>query len=786
MPMTDNAVSSKLQLIPHGFEPWKQFINWKPEQQGVKIEKVPCSSTGANIDPHNPANWLTAEEAAASQFGIAFVFTERDPFVFIDLDHAVERIGQSSTGWTAIAKNCFEWFPGAAFEISHSGEGAHIFFSGSSALPRDHRCRRKGLDLEVYTSGRFVALTGTGKAGSALADFGARLPQFMAGWNLDGTQTERDADLAALQRDPSYTGPEDDDELIRLMCGSAGGAAAAFGGVHVRDIWQMNSAVLAQKWPAAGRQDGLPYDASAVDGALMSHLGFWTGRDVDRMERLFQRWPGYRAKKYEGKGAYRMNKALALGVAVRSVYNKPRADVVPLPGAAAAPGAPSETPVENARDKAGFMGLEGQQQHFAGCVYVADRHSVLTPDGRLLRPEMFRAEFGGYQFTMDHAGKTTRSAFEAFTESRLTKFRKAKTVRFSPRDPAGDIDAEGAVNMWVPPDVKMAEGDVTPFLVHVAKMLPVERDRQILFAYMQAVVQFPGVKFQWAPVIQGCEGNGKSLLIRCLVRAVSRRYSHLPKASELSEKFNSYLEGNIFIGVEEVNVSEKRETLEVLKDAVTNDWIEIRGMQREKKMANNYTNWFFCTNHRDAIPTNTNDRRYAIFYAAQQAKSDLDRDGMTVAYFRQLYDWLNAVGYEHVAYWLKHTPIHPEFNPAGACQRAPETSSTGEAIRETLGKLEQLIMEAVEEGAKGFRNDWLSSWAVLKLFNDRGQKAPANNKIGAMIKSLGYSIVLKPCSAEIPEEGNKRPTIYGRNGRTGTQDDYMKDQGYGPPPVFVS
>jgi hypothetical protein len=68
------------------------------------------------------------------------------------------------------------------------------------------------------------------------------------------------------------------------------------------------------------------------------------------------------------------------------------------------------------------------------------------------------------------------------------------------------------VNTYWPVDVPRKAGDGSPFLNHLAKVLPDERDRFILLCYMAACVQHKGVKFQWAPLLQGVEGNGKYAL----------------------------------------------------------------------------------------------------------------------------------------------------------------------------------------------------------------------------------------------------------------------------------
>ncbi len=755
-----DAVAARLLTIPRAFLPYRQFINWF--KSGT--DKIPCDAHGNKIDAHDPRCHVDAATACASPYGVGFVFTRNDPFWFLDVDHAVQA-GQ----WSELVNWCAAWFPGAAFEVSQSGEGAHFFGSGAGVLDQLHGTRRKGLGLEIYTNGRFCAITGTNMAGDASLDFSDRLAAFLAACDLP----LRDEPFEAPEgRDEAYTGPEDDDQLIAAMCAQKKSYGQAFGGkATAAQLWTLDQAALAAAFPAEGRKDGAGYDHSAVDAALMFHLSFWTGRDLPRMQRLFARWPGYRPSKYEGRGEYRMDRVLNIGARNPKVYDKPRIALPPAPGSpelAARLGTPL-----------GWLEVKDQPQHFAGCVYVEETHSVMMPDGRMLRPHQFDAIMGGYQFEMNEEGKApTKSAFECFTQSRHHRFPKAVGTCFRPREAPASIGPDRRVNVWFPPVIDEAPGDVEPFLSHLALLIPDARDRRIMLAYMRAVVQKPGWKFQWAPVVQGVPGNGKSLLIRVLSHAVGVRYSHLPKASQITEKFNSWISGNIFIGVEEIKIGDKkREILDDLKDAITNDRLEIRKMGAEKYMADNVTNWFFCTNHKDAVPIDRNERRYAPFYTAQQTKEDLKRDGMTGEYFVKLYDWLKqGGGYQAVSWFLRNTPIDPEFDPTGVCQRAPETSSLGEAVEAGLGRIEQEILEAIHGNEYGFRGGWISGHSMDAYLEKKGTRTVGPNKKIEILASLGYSLACR--STKIID--NVRPRLYHKNGKriddSAATDEFMAAQ----------
>jgi hypothetical protein len=773
-----NPVPPKMQAVPAGFEHYRQFINWRlvpDHDKPGKNKKLPCDLYGNVINSHDPKYWLSAEEASRSEHGIAFVFSDRDPFWFLDLDHA-----WNGFDWSELAKYCLSFFPGCAVEVSHSGHGLHLFGYGSHVLPVDHGCKNTAIGLELYTTGRFVALTGTSRTGSAWINFADRLPLFVSYANLKPREAP-EAVEASDGPDPRYTGPADDATLLSMMLGSVGSVRSLFGTkAHPRDLWEANTDALKLHFPQAGRADGAGFDWSAADASLMSHLSFWTGRDTGRMVSLFEQSRLYRPDKYAGRGAYRVGLLVKQGLRNPGVYDKPS------PSAAVAPIAPSQLAPDAvsagkpaARGARSTMELAKQIEHFAGCVYVEASHSVMVPSGRLMTPTRFNAVYGGFSFQMQYDnGKPTTEAFRAFTENRMYAFPKVVDTCFRPdRAPCEIIDER--INTWRTPVVDEAPGDITPFLNHVAKLVPNSNDRRILFAYMQSLARNHGVKFQWAPVIQGVQGNGKSLLLRVLYHAVTKAYSHLPKASQITEKYNSWIERRLFIGVEEIKVTDRREVLEDLKDAVTNDWVEVRGMQQEKRMTDNFTNWIFCTNYKDAIPVNRDERRYAIFYTAQQSVDDLKRDGMDEAYFKRIYEWLKKEGgYQAIAYWLRHAPIEAtEYDPAGLCQRAPVTSSTIEAITVSLGRVEQEILEAVEINQPGFRDDWISTGALTKFLKDRGVRDLSSRKMGEILKSLGY-VKLFRSSRRIAEEEGQQPNIYRRNGRNGTMVDFCAAQDY--------
>lgn len=413
------------------------------------------------------------------------------------------------------------------------------------------------------------------------------------------------------------------------------------------------------------------------------------------------------------------------------------------------------------------MDITGQIEYFRGVVYLEAQNRFLCPDGQIMKPEAFSARYSGYQFSLDaQMDKFTFKAHEAFTLSRGHEFTKAWSACFRPEcQPGQVVNDEGVdlVNIYAPAYIDRRKGDVTPFLTHLAKLLPNDRDRVIVLSYMAACVQYPGMKSQWCPVIQGCEGNGKSFLGTALSYAVGRRYTHVPEASDLESQFNGWLQGNLLVIVEELKTDDKHTLLERMKPMITNKRIQIQQKGIDQVTGDNRANFICFSNHRDCVPIKRNGRRYAMLYTAQQSAEDLKRDGMPPDYFYRLYDWADNGGWQIIAWFLSQYEIPDEFNPKTLCQRAPETSSQHEAEKLSLGRVEQEIMEAIDSEMTGFKGDWISSYHLTNLLKEKGlERFLPPNKRRATLEDIGY--IQHPALADgrinspIPLEG--KPRLY--------------------------
>lgn len=747
----------------HCLTSYRQFLVYQlvpDEERPGKTHKYPVNAqTLARVDAHNSAHWcdsataLAAAQIYGDSYGVAFVFTAADPFWFFDIDDCINPEGE----YNAIALELQQRFAGAAVEVSQSGKGLHIFGWGQCTVPSAQRRKKSSKGFDLYTELRFVALTGDRITGQAFQDFTPALNQCVADYL---TRESSGSGEWTNEPHPNWSGPDDNDALVRKILASRKSAKSGFEGtITIQQIWKCDTDALAADFP--NDQDHKLFDGSRADASLARRLGFWTGNNCERIRELMYLSPyateGDRITKWDARPSWLEDTIVgALVWTATDFYQEHRAPepMLELPAA-----------IEHGdtilggkrRDAVGkVMYPDIQVDYFANHVYIMDQNKIACPDGQLLDQARFNVWKSGPLFLLDDAtpqAKPVDKAWDAFTLSKSLDFPKAHTTCFRPEErPMSLIRSEGITmfNTYVPIATHRVAGDAGPFLGLVRKLLPDPNDQRILLTYMASLVRNPGCKFQWWPVVQGVKGNGKTLLIQMIEFAVGSRYSFMPNTDQMADskgKFNNWLDGKLFIGMEEVYVQHRREFLEAFKPWVTNLRMSVEGKGKDQMMIDNRANGFISTNHKDGVPLEADERRYAIFFTAQQSKADKARDGMTGAYFSDLYDWAygrNAYAHMGKDYgravvndFLRSYELAVEYDPAGACQEAPRTSSTTEALSVGLGRLEQEVLQAIEQEQTGFRGGWISSHYLEQLLEQKSRGLGPRGR-STLVAALGY------------------------------------------------
>jgi hypothetical protein len=711
-----------------GLNSYTQFILYKLVQSPTrprKTDKLPVDYRTCRVaNAHDATIWTdstTAIQHAAlygPDYGVGFVFTKSDPFWFLDIDDCFD---PATATWSPVSNELVIGLSGCGIELSSSGKGLHIIGRGN--VP-SHTCRNDELHLEFYTHGRFVALTGVNTSGSV--DTVAQLA-IDAVVDKYFKQAQAHVGIPLPPVEIVWNGPIDDEVLIDRMLRSRSARSVFNDAASFHDLWNNNAEKLAEIYGG---------DDSKMDAALIQHLAFWTGNDKPRMTRLLLRSQLARDKWDRADYLPRsIDKACSLQkewLNDKLPEPKPMAEITGVT-------------YELAEIVTGqtFLDIPAQQTFLAGCTYIMDEHKVLIPGGYLLTPDRFKTMYGGRSFVLDGAnGKVTTDAWKAFTESQVLRHKKAHTTTFRPDLMPGliiDKDGQTMANIWAPVATLQAPGDPTPFIDHIAILFPDPQDRQLLLYYLAATVQHQGIKFKWCPIIQGVEGNGKTLITEIMAFCIGHRYTHYPRASELTSKFNDWMYQKILIGVEDIYSSDpKIDLIEHLKPMITSTMHEIEPKGGAKVSRSVCCNFIINTNHKDGLRKTRNDRRFAPLYTAQQAAVDLKRDGLCGDYFPNFYKWRSQGGDPIINHYLHNLHIPDHYNPAFG-QIAPITTSTEEAIEHGYSRVELEIKEAIESGVQGFRGGWISSIQLDKLLDYHKLSTYCNrSQRRSFLYNLGY------------------------------------------------
>lgn len=447
--------------------------------------------------------------------------------------------------------------------------------------------------------------------------------------------------------------------------------------------------------------------------------------------------------------------------------------------------APGPMPAPPPLDCSGEMLTDLEQREwFKECVYVLNLGEILTGENRFLDSGQFNVYKGGKKFIIDGAGKVTNEAWAAATRSTLWRIPQVDHIRFLPDRPYGEVILDDlgrkGINTYRPIAPRRMAGDVTPFLWHIAHLLPDPNDQGILLGYLAHNVKFPGYKIPWAPLIQSVEGAGKGVIKRVIKNAMGKPYVYFPKATELAQsgaKFNAWLRNKLFILVDEIRVDEKRELIEVLKPLISEEETEVQAKGVDQDLEDNFSNWLFFSNFKDAVPISKNARRFAIMFSPLQTVEDLMLRQMGDTYFTRLYDWLDGEGSAIVTDYLLNYPIERGALP----MRAPTTSSSAEAIKASRSPLERIIGEALEDEIAGFRSGWIGTQAVTRRIRDSGMRAVQPQVIETVLAGMGYFMIgraVKPYLQENPGTSTPLRSYLFNTAATADVNQYGRLQGW--------
>jgi predicted P-loop ATPase len=255
----------------------KIWVNWRLEKDSKgKPTKVPYQINGYRASTTNSKTWETYDKVKKTSDNVGIIFEAGIGVLGVDFDHCVLNGKIVLPEIEAFIKRANTYV-----EYSPSKTGLHLLFQCDDRF--DLITKKKYLTdeiaIEVYNWGRYFTFTGSIHEGSKELrkvnpeEFESLLQTLGYPWK-DPVQKTKEIIITNIE--------PDDDALLRHIFSSKNG----------KDVESLYN----------GDISGTSNDASSADFTLCMHFAFWTGKDAERIRRMWLNSPlGQREKTQKRK-----------------------------------------------------------------------------------------------------------------------------------------------------------------------------------------------------------------------------------------------------------------------------------------------------------------------------------------------------------------------------------------------------------------------------------------------------------------------------------------------------
>ena len=286
---------------------------------------------------------------------------------------------------------------------------------------------------------------------------------------------------------------------------------------------------------------------------------------------------------------------------------------------------------------------------------------------------------------------------------------------------------------------------IAAFLAHLKFMIEDEREREIVLDWMTWIIQNPGSRVNWALLIQGTQGSGKSFLANVLQWVLGINVRMLDPTA-ISGRFTAWAQGALVNVVEEIRISGENRwaIVDRMKPFISNTTVLIEEKGRDHRTVPNFTSYLMLTNHKDAIPLVKDDRRYCVIYgriqSEEQLYAELGGAKGVEDYFTRLFDECEK-GADKLSFFFRTRQIVSPFSSKG---RAPQTKARLEMIDYAVSDEHVRLLDAIERHRCDVINERIVDATYFKHLCERdGEQAIHPKKMMHFLLEMGYRKLIK-------------------------------------------
>lgn len=294
---------------------------------------------------------------------------------------------------------------------------------------------------------------------------------------------------------------------------------------------------------------------------------------------------------------------------------------------------------------------------------------------------------------------------------------------------------------------------------HIKHLIEKEDEQRMLIDWLSWVVQNPGKHANYAVVLQGIQGDGKTFFAEMLRAVMGVSNVTMLNAHILHSEFTDWCVGQCVACVEEVrliNDKNKFEVLNRIKPYITNNVIEVHPKGKTMYNAINTTNYLLFTNYKDALPLDDGERRYMILFSRWQKLSAIrEFRKENPDYYAKLYDTIVESPGALRAWLLDHEQSE-DFRPFDV---APETEARRQMILRAKPEFSQAIDEIVRENnVLEVSEDLIETGVLLEVMMGMGLNVPNSKAVNSSLEREGYERI-----GRVRYGNGKRGMFYARH-----------------------
>lgn len=275
------------------------------------------------------------------------------------------------------------------------------------------------------------------------------------------------------------------------------------------------------------------------------------------------------------------------------------------------------------------------------------------------------------------------------------------------------------------------------FTVHLANLIAEPDYRRSLMDFLAYIVQHPGKKIRWAPLIQSTKGAGKTFIAVAMKAVLGRRnVSKVDPAIVMDSKHNDWAYGTQLAVMEEVRIvgHNRHAVMDRLKPCITDDEFCIRRMYDPPQTVDNIQNYLMFTNYHDSLAIQDDERRYFVLASPLQRPEQVKALG-GAKYFDSLFRMVreNAAG---LLSFFESWPISPEFNPEG---RAPVTTYMTELAAISASPLTNAVRTVISDEPHALvKHDLLSMKTLRGYLQSENVGAFSDQALAGVLREAGW------------------------------------------------